>query len=78
MIQEKIITWFLACHTTDVPANGGVTVKYHNEQIALFNFTRRGDPVEVVNSPAKPKLYDPGMADWNVPWEQWKTTDVAA
>ena len=37
----------------------------------LFNFTRRGDPVEVVNSPAKPKLYDPGMADWNIPWEQW-------
>jgi lipoprotein-anchoring transpeptidase ErfK/SrfK len=44
----------------------------------LFNFTRRGDPVEVINSPAKPKLYDPGMADWNVSWEQWKTTDVAA
>jgi lipoprotein-anchoring transpeptidase ErfK/SrfK len=43
----------------------------------LFNFTRRGDPVEVINSPAKPKLYDPGMADWNVSWEQWKTTDVA-
>jgi lipoprotein-anchoring transpeptidase ErfK/SrfK len=43
----------------------------------FFNFTRRGDPIEVVNSPAKPKLYDPGMADWNVPWEQWTTTDVA-
>jgi lipoprotein-anchoring transpeptidase ErfK/SrfK len=44
----------------------------------LFNFTRRGDPVEVVNSPAKPKLYDPGMADWNLPWEQWKVGDTAA
>ena len=43
----------------------------------LFNFTRRGDPVEVVNSPAKPKLYDPGMADWNIPWEQWKVGDTA-
>lgn len=43
----------------------------------LFNFTRRGDVIEVVNSPAKPKLYDPGMADWNVSWEQWKATDVA-
>ena len=44
----------------------------------LFNYTRRGDPVEVVNSPAKPKLYDPGMADWNIPWEQWKVGDTAA
>ena len=44
----------------------------------LFNHTRRGDPFEVVNSPAKPKLYDPGMADWNIPWEQWKLGDTAA
>jgi len=43
----------------------------------LFNFTRRGDVIEVVNSPAKPKLYDPGMADWNVSWDQWKASDVA-
>jgi nitrite reductase (NADH) small subunit len=35
------ITWFLACKTEDVPANGGVCVKYKDEQIALFNFTRR-------------------------------------
>jgi lipoprotein-anchoring transpeptidase ErfK/SrfK len=38
----------------------------------FFNFTRRGDVVDVVNSPAKPKLYDPGMSDWNIPWERWK------
>ncbi len=37
------ITWFAACHTADVPENGGVCVKYKNEQIALFNFTRRGE-----------------------------------
>jgi nitrite reductase (NADH) small subunit len=43
MIQEKVITWFLACHTSDVPTNGGVCVKYHDLQIALFNFTRRGE-----------------------------------
>lgn len=35
--------WFRACKTTDVPCNGGVCVKYKNEQIALFNFTRRGE-----------------------------------
>jgi nitrite reductase (NADH) small subunit len=43
MIDEKVITWFLACRTTDVPANGGVCVKYREQQIALFHFTRRGE-----------------------------------
>jgi len=43
MIQEKVLTWFLACRTTDVPENGGVCVKYQDQQIALFNFSRRGE-----------------------------------
>lgn len=37
------ITWFMACTTADVPENGGVCVKYQDDQIALFNFTRRGE-----------------------------------
>ena len=37
----------------------------------FFHFTKRGDVVEVVNSTAPPKLSDPGMADWNIPWDQW-------
>ena len=44
----------------------------------FHDFARRGDVVEVVNSAKKPKLYDPGTADWNIPWEQWKTGDTAA
>ena len=36
-------TWFLACRITDMPANGGVCVKYNDEQIALFHFTRRNE-----------------------------------
>lgn len=43
MTEEKVITWFPACQVADVPENGGVCVKYNNEQIALFNFTRRGE-----------------------------------
>ena len=43
MIQDNVLTWFLACRTTDVPENGGVCVKYQEEQIALFNFSRRGE-----------------------------------
>ena len=35
--------WFLACTTDDVPTNGGVCVKYADEQIALFHFTRRNE-----------------------------------
>ena len=37
------ITWFPACRTEHVPENGGVCVKYFDEQIALFNFSRRGE-----------------------------------
>ncbi len=37
------ITWFKACRTQDVPANGGVCVKYKDDQIALFHFTRRDE-----------------------------------
>jgi nitrite reductase (NADH) small subunit len=51
MIQEKLeqlmncppnteSNFFFACYVTDVPENGGVCVKYKDEQIALFHFTR--------------------------------------
>jgi len=43
MIAEKTITWFAACSVSDVPANGGVCVKYNDTQIALFHFTRRDE-----------------------------------
>jgi nitrite reductase (NADH) small subunit len=43
MLGENTITWFMACRTEDVPANGGVCVKYNEEQIALFHFTRRDE-----------------------------------
>jgi nitrite reductase (NADH) small subunit len=35
--------WMLACYTDDVPENGGACVKYGNEQIAIYNFSRRGE-----------------------------------
>lgn len=37
------IEWVLACYMDDVPENGGVCVKHGNEQIALYNFSRRGE-----------------------------------
>lgn len=44
----------------------------------FYGFAQRGDVVEVVNTAKKPKLYDPGMSDWNIPWEQWKAGNTAA
>ncbi|MBS1564127.1 MAG: nitrite reductase small subunit NirD [Bacteroidetes bacterium] len=41
--STQTIHWFLACKEEDVPENGGVCVKYGDEQIALFHFTRRGE-----------------------------------
>jgi nitrite reductase (NADH) small subunit len=39
---EGRTSWFIACKAEDVPVNGGVCVKYHDRQIALFHFARRG------------------------------------
>lgn len=37
------VKWFYACNEDDVPENGGACVKYEEEQIAVFNFSRRGE-----------------------------------
>jgi nitrite reductase (NADH) small subunit len=39
----QTIKWFAACDVADVPGNGGVCVKYGEEQIALFHFSRRNE-----------------------------------
>ncbi len=37
------IDWKIACHISDVPANGGACVLINDEQIAIYNFERRGE-----------------------------------
>ncbi len=41
LTRQDVVTWFHACNAEDVPANGGVCVKYNDTQIAVFHFTRR-------------------------------------
>ena len=43
LTEQSTINWFAACGVEDVPANGGVCVKYQETQIALFHFARRDE-----------------------------------
>ncbi len=37
----------------------------------FYNFSQRGDIVNIVNSPRPPELGDSGTVDWNTPWDKW-------
>ena len=37
----------------------------------FFDLVTRGDVVDVIHAAAPPKLSDPGMSDWNVPFDAW-------
>ena len=41
--HSNIKTWFKAARATDFPEDGGACVKYKDLQIAVFNFSRRGE-----------------------------------
>ena len=43
METEVAVTWQRVCKTSDIPANGGACVLVEGEQIAIFNFARRGE-----------------------------------
>lgn len=45
-MTEDVLTaceWILVCNETDIPENGGACVKVEDEQVAVFNFSRRGE-----------------------------------
>lgn len=42
MENTEVMTWVLACEVDDVPEDGGACVKIGGEQIAIFNFSRKG------------------------------------
>ena len=37
----------------------------------FFDLAKRGDVVDVVHAAVGPKLSDPGMSDWNIPFASW-------
>jgi len=37
----------------------------------FFDLVKRGDIVDIVNAKAPPLLSDPGMSDWNIPFDEW-------
>jgi nitrite reductase (NADH) small subunit len=41
--QSEVGVWFKAAHKSAFPENGGACVKYKDLQIAVFNFSRRGE-----------------------------------
>lgn len=40
---EQPIIWHEACATNDIPADGGACALIEGEQIAIYNFARRGE-----------------------------------
>ncbi|AYB34364.1 nitrite reductase small subunit NirD [Chryseolinea soli] len=41
--ESDIKVWYKAARTIDFPENGGACVKYKDQQIAVFNFSRRNE-----------------------------------
>ena len=37
------VTWLPVCQATDIPADGGACALVEGEQVAIFNFARRGE-----------------------------------
>lgn len=40
---SEILNWFKTAHISKFPENGGACVKVEDQQIAVFNFTRRNE-----------------------------------
>lgn len=43
LMEEEVKVWFKAAPVDEFPEDGGSAVLYKNEQIAVFNFTSRGE-----------------------------------
>ena len=44
----------------------------------FYGVSHRGDVVDVIHAEVGPVLDDPGMADWNYPWEAWQKGNLGS
>ena len=49
MSEAKVIEWFKTAKVEDFPEEGGAAVKYKDKQVAIFNFTSKGEWYATLN-----------------------------
>jgi len=67
--------WSVADQGVVNVSHGCVNISTSNA-IWFYNFSQRGDIVDVYNSTRAPDTADPGMADWNMSWSSWLAGDA--
>jgi lipoprotein-anchoring transpeptidase ErfK/SrfK len=68
--------WSVANQGVRNVSHGCVNVSTANGQW-FYYFSQIGDVVNVINTPAKPVLWDAGTADWTISWREWLAGDPA-
>jgi lipoprotein-anchoring transpeptidase ErfK/SrfK len=68
--------WSVASQGIANVSHGCVNLSTENAQW-FFNWSMRGDIVDVYNSAAAVDTSDPGMSDWNMSWKEWVAGDAA-
>lgn len=68
--------WSVAEQGISNVSHGCVNLSTTNA-IWFYNWSLRGDIVDVYNTGAPPDTADPGMADWNMSWKKWVAGDAA-
>ncbi|GAB3759020.1 nitrite reductase small subunit NirD [Spirosoma pomorum] len=43
LVEKTELIWHVACRVDDIPEDGGACALIEGRQIAIFNFTRRGE-----------------------------------
>jgi lipoprotein-anchoring transpeptidase ErfK/SrfK len=62
--------WSVGSQGSTNVSHGCVNLSVPNA-IWFYNFSQRGDVVQVIGSPKKPNGWSLGVVDWNMPWSQW-------